>query len=465
MRQSFKTTALLCCAAAVSMTAEAFPLQTLQTGLPQEQQTQVPQEPADSSVLYFTLEEAMSYALEHNWDLQNSSLAVRQAEADRWAAIASMLPQVNGTLDYSNYMGYEMAFGETGLSIAMPPYGSIGVNAALAVSGAQVISALIGKISVEMSDVTYRQSQQEVAEQVRLLYFSALVSRQTIDLLENNLETVRRLHAFSQKSVEAGVAEQVDADQIMVQVATLETSINEARRGLEMVYNSMRLQMNIGFDKEIVLTQTLDELMDVEHSLDLLYDDFILENNFSYQLALKSTDLYRQQKNLAGWAYGPTLSAFYQYTGRKYFSDEMTMNMTPPNMVGLTLSIPIFSSGRNFTSFQKAKLEYQKQLNTLESTEMALNIQHRQLKYNLSSAYERYLTQKKNVEVSQSVFDNISKKYEFGYSSSLDVTNSATTLISAQSTYVQAALDYVTAQIELEKLLNKNTYGQTEAEK
>ncbi len=110
MRQSFKTTALLCCAAAVSMAAEASPLQTSQAGLPQEQQTQeqqaqVQQEPTDSSVLYFTLEEAMSYALEHNWDLQNSSLAVRQAEADRWAAIASMLPQVNGTLDYSNYMG------------------------------------------------------------------------------------------------------------------------------------------------------------------------------------------------------------------------------------------------------------------------------------------------------------------------------------------------------------------------
>ena len=85
--------------------------------------------------------------------------------------------------------------------------------------------------------------------------------------------------------------------------------------------------------------------------------DFILENNFSYQLALQSTELYKKQKNLAGWAYGPTLSAFYQYTGRKYFSDEMTMNMTPPNMVGLTLSIPIFSSGRNYTSFQKAKLD------------------------------------------------------------------------------------------------------------
>ena len=450
MRKQLETAVVVCCASALFLIAGAVPFKAA---------AQAPSVPdADTSVMYFTLDEAMTYALEHNWDLQNSSLAVRQAEADRWGAIATMLPQVNGTLDYSNYMGYEMEFGETGLAIAMPPYGSIGVNASMSVSGAQIISTLIGKLSIEVS---HRQSQQEVAEQVRLLYFSALVSTQTVELLRRNLGTVRKLHELSQKSVDAGVAEQVDADQILVQVATLESSINEAERGLEMIYNSMRLQMNVGFDKEIVLTQTLDDLMDVEHSLDLLYDDFILENNFSYQLALQSAELYRKQKNLAGWAYGPTLSAFYQYTGRKYFSDEMTMNMTPPNMIGLTLSIPIFSSGRNYTSFQKAKLDYQKQLNTLENTKMALNIQHRQLKYNLSSAYERYQTQVKNVEVSQAVFDNIGKKYEFGHASSLDVTNAATTLITAQSTYVQAALDYVTAQIELEKLLNKNTYGQS----
>ena len=456
MRKQLETAVVVCCASALFLIAGAVPFKAA---------AQAPSVPdADTSVMYFTLDEAMSYALEHNWDLQNSSLAVRQAEADRWGAIATMLPQVNGTLDYSNYMGYEMEFGETGLAIAMPPYGSIGVNASMSVSGAQIISTLIGKLSIEMADVSHRQSQQEVAEQVRLLYFSALVSTQTVELLRRNLGTVRKLHELSQKSVDAGVAEQVDADQILVQVSTLETSINEAERGLEMIYNSMRLQMNVGFDKEIVLTQTLDDLMDVEHSLDLLYDDFILENNFSYQLALQSTELYRKQKNLAGWAYGPTLSAFYQYTGRKYFSDEMTMNMTPPNMIGLTLSIPIFSSGRNYTSFQKAKLDYQKQLNTLENTKMALNIQHRQLKYNLSSAYERYQTQVKNVEVSQAVFDNIGKKYEFGHASSLDVTNAATTLITAQSTYVQAALDYVTAQIELEKLLNKNTYGQSTKE-
>ena len=134
------------------------------------------------------------------------------------------------------------------------------------------------------------------------------------------------------------------------------------------------------------------------------------------------------------------------------------MNMTPPNMIGVTLSVPIFSSGQRFGALRSARLAYQQQLNTLEDTEMSLRIQHRQLRYNLSSAYESYQTQKKNVEVSQSVFDNISKKYEFGLASSLDVTTSASNLISAQSGYVQAAYEYVNARIELEKLLNKNYY-------
>lgn len=134
------------------------------------------------------------------------------------------------------------------------------------------------------------------------------------------------------------------------------------------------------------------------------------------------------------------------------------MNMTPPNMIAIKLSLPIFSSGKNLETFRKANLEYKKSLNTLDETERSLYIQHRQLRYNLTSAYEKLETQKKNIEVSQSVFDNISKKYEFGRASSIDVTNSTSSLIMAQSSYIQAALEFVNAQIELEKLLNRNIY-------
>jgi len=135
-------------------------------------------------------------------------------------------------------------------------------------------------------------------------------------------------------------------------------------------------------------------------------------------------------------------------------SDESTMNSTPPNMFGVTLSIPIFSSGSRKKAVQEATFSYEQQLNLFDDTRETLTIQHRQLSYNLKSNYETYETQKKNLEVVQRVFDNVSRKYEQGVASSLDVTNAGSDLITAQSSYVQALLEVVNARIELEQLLN-----------
>ena len=82
-------------------------------------------------------------------------------------------------------------------------------------------------------------------------------------------------------------------------------------------------------------------------------------------------------------------------------------------------------------------------------------MQHRQLCYNHSTAYDTYNAQRQNMEVTQRVFDNISRRYELGYSSAMDLTNTGTTLISAQSTYIQSIMEFLNAQIALEKLLNK----------
>jgi len=52
-----------------------------------------------------SLQDAQEYALEHNRTLENASLDIKKAEAGRWQAIASMLPQVSAGLDYTNMMG------------------------------------------------------------------------------------------------------------------------------------------------------------------------------------------------------------------------------------------------------------------------------------------------------------------------------------------------------------------------
>jgi len=408
----------------------------------------------ESTVYRLSLRQAQEYALQHSRTIMNSSLAVRQAEAARWQAIAGMLPQVTAKGDYSDMLGYSMNF--EGRSISMPPYIQYSGTAAVSLSGAQVVSAQIAKISKALSDISYRQTEQEVAENVKTLYFSALVSEETIALLEQNLESLEKLYRFSAKAVEVGTAEKVDADQIQVQVATMQTTISSTKRSKEIIYNSLRMALSLDADREIILTQTLDEVLNTDRAMLLLHDEFSLNNNFTYQLMQKNVEIAKKQYTMAGWNYGPSLTTYFQYTGKTYLKNTSTFNMTPDKMLAISLSVPIFSSGLYYAKRRSARLAYQAKMNDLADTELSLNLLHRQYRYNLTSAFERYQTQKKNVEVTQSVFDNKTKKYEFGMASALDVTNSSTTLINAQSEYVTAALEFVNAQIALEQLLNKN---------
>ena len=56
----------------------------------------------------FSLDEARQFALEHNRNIQKAGLAVKEAQAAEWAAIANYLPQTNATMSYTNYMGTEL---------------------------------------------------------------------------------------------------------------------------------------------------------------------------------------------------------------------------------------------------------------------------------------------------------------------------------------------------------------------
>ncbi|MBQ3819856.1 MAG: TolC family protein, partial [Bacteroidales bacterium] len=345
--------------------------------------------------LALTLQQAQEYALQHNRTIENASIDVVKAEAAKWQAISSMLPQVSSSVDYSNNFGYKMDLG--GFSISMPAYASLGITTAMGFSGAQIVSLQVADISRRMADISLHKTEQDICDQVRVLYYSALVTEESLKLLEKNLESLDKLYDMSLKSVEVGVAEQTDADQILVQASTMRNTIASTRRSLEMVYNSMRLQMNIDPSTEIILLQDLGNLVNAESAAELASEEFDIERNYDYRLLRESTELARKQIALTGWSNGPTLRVYHQYNTRKYFSDEARMNMTPPNMFGAQLNIPLFTSGKNYTAVKDARLAYRKQLNTLEDTELALKVQHRQLVYNLKSALERCQTQKQSV--------------------------------------------------------------------
>ena len=410
------------------------------------------------SELRLSLSEARDYALEHNRTLQNADLSVRQAYAARWQTIASMLPQADMSLGL-NYTDGSMKF-SMGEGMQMDRKienlaGSLGVSASIAINGQLIMGALINNTAIEMQDINKSNTELDVISNVETYYITALAMEKTVSLLDKSMVDLEKLYEITNNSVLAGVAEQTTADQIKVQVASMRSAINSTKRSLEMIYNALALQMAAGADVKLVLTDELDNVLNVEEALNLLSADFNLSSNYSYQLAEQNVKMAKQNVIMAGMAYVPTLSAFYQYTSpNKYFKGEAAMEQSM-GIVGLQLSIPLWSSGKRAAGITEKKLARQAAENSLADARDALMVQHKQLRYNLSTAYEDFDMQKLNIDVSQRVFESTSNKFEYGHASALELTNASMTLLTAQSDYVQAILSLVNAQIELKKLLNK----------
>ena len=404
------------------------------------------------ATLNLSLTEAQDYAVETNRSLRNASLAVQKAYAQRWQTIASMLPSADLSWGYTSMMGYKMNFG--GMPIEMPDNGTLGVTAAVGINGQAIVGALLNNVAIDMQKLNLQQSEDNLRANIKTSYASVLVLQNVVTLLESSLANIEQMAEMTQRSVDVGAAEQTTADLIQVRVNTLKNNINANLRSTQLALNALKVLLDVPADTELVLTSTLEDFLSAEAVLKLLGNDFILENNLNYQLLEKNVELAKKNVHMAGWAYGPTVALAYQYSKKDYFGEKEGFNMTPPNAVSLNISMPLWSSGKRAAGVVEKKIALEEARNTFAETANNLGIQNEQLRYNLQNSYETYMNEKDNMEVTQRVFESTTNKFNQGAASNLDLVNASNDLITAQSSYVQAVLTLVNAQVELEKFLN-----------
>lgn len=402
--------------------------------------------------LSLSIEEAQQYAVETNRSLRNASMAIQEAYAQRWQTIAAMLPQADLSYQYQSMFGYKMDFGQ--MSISMPDNGSLGVSASVGISGQAVIGALLNTVAIDMQKLAYEQNELDLRANVVSSYASVLVLQDIVGLLDSSLVNVERLAEMTQRSVDVGAAEQTAADQIMVRVNALKNSINSNKRNVQLAESSLKVLLDVPVETELVLTTSLDDMLSAEAVLNLLGEDFVLENNVSYRQLEKNVDLAKKNVHMAAWAYGPTVGVGYQYSKQWYYG-EGGFRMTPPNAVAVSVSMPLWSSGKRAAGVTEKKIALEKARNTLEETTNQLGIQNQQLRFDLQNAFETYMNEKENMDVTQRVFASTTNKYRYGATSNLELVNASNDVISAQSTYVQAVLSLVNAELALTKFLNK----------
>ena len=426
------------------------------------------QEPRSESeipaALSLSLSEAQEYAVKQNRSLKNASLAVQEAYAQRWQTIAAMLPQADGSYSYSNYLGYTASMSmPTGLpapndtktiDINMPNVGALGVTASIGINGQGVVGALLNNIAIDMKKIALEKSEDELRSSIMSSYVSVLALQSITNLLDSSLNNIQNLERITQNAVNAGAAEQTSADQIRVRVNTLKNNINTQKRNIELATNSLKVLLDVPVETELTLTDNIDQILSPERVLTLLATDFDIRNNLNYQQVAKSAELAKRNVHMASWAYGPTVSLAYNYSNQQYYG-EGGMRMTPPNTVQVRVAMPLWSSGKRAAGVIEKKIAYEEAKNTLSEMTDNLAIQYRQLCFNLTNAYETYINEKDNIEVSQRVFNSATEKFKWGAASNLELTNASNDLINAQSTYVNAMLTLINAQADLEEFLNK----------
>lgn len=434
--------------------------------------------------LVLSLDSAKHYALEYNKTLIKSGLSIQAAQAQLWQAIAQGLPQVSGTVDYTNYFNYTMDFGSSaggGLGMQLPEipelstesvgkifgvfgdlFSNIGSSKMKDVSTAKLqVSQLIfsgnywvgielSKMAKQIAETQKMRSELEVKQTVSTAFYNVLMAEEVKGIVMKNLDNLRDIYRKTEATFKAGVAEETDVDQLMVQVMTMETTLKSTERNIELAYNMLRLQLGTGSNVEIEIVGNLNDAVKDVNIGNMLEKDLNMDANIDYKLMKQQVDIMGKQVNLQKWSYAPTIAGFYNYT---YKIRTSGLDMTPPHVIGLTANIPIFSSGDRYKKVAEAKINLKSAEVEAENIADQLTIQEKQLRFNLQNAYDQYLTQQKNVSTSRKVFNSMQVKYDQGVISSLDLTTANTNYLQAENSYISAKLNLMQAQVELEKLL------------
>jgi outer membrane protein TolC len=406
--------------------------------------------------LILSLEEALAYAVEYNKTVKNADLAVQEAQKRINESISTGLPQADATVDYSNYMGAEMEIrfqpDAPPTKIPFDPTSNLNLTVSqLIFNGNYIVGLQAAKIYKQITETGYLKTEQDIKEQVTKSYYSALVSDRSIGIILSNLENTREIFDKTRAMASVGMAEKLDVDQFEVQVTSLENALKSAKRQKELSYNLLRFQLGVPVETLIELSDSLNGMIRSFEYQTLAEADFALESNLDYQLMLKQEQLSEKQVSLQKMNYLPTLTGFYRYTNKLL---KPQFDLSPKNVIGLNLSVPILSSGMRNAQLSQARIQFETTQNNKDLLTSQLLLQERQMRYNLATAMEQFENRKKNVDVAYRIYKNYQFKYEQGIASSLDLSISNNNYLQAESDYLMAIISLFDARLALQKLMN-----------
>jgi outer membrane protein TolC len=414
-----------------------------------------------------SLNDCMDYAMKHNYSIKNAQLDVLIQQAQNNQTVAAAYPHINGKVDLNNFNIPQRSFVDGSSFGAAPPgtlipiaftvpyAASASITTSMLLFDGSVMIALKARNTVlEMVKQTGKVTETNLKYNIYKAYNSLVIAYRQYDILKNSLVYARSMEHDLEVTRANGFAEKIDIDRTSVQINNLASDSIRIGNVLTMTEQMLKYQLGMDINTPIILTDTV--VSERRSAVDAL-----LGEHSSYEkvpeYGLLSTVLKLNEYNLRRYKLAalPSLSGYWAYGsnyGANTFKDVVMFDKYWANStLGLALNVPIFNGFARVNQVKEAKLNIEKSKNNIDNMKLTIDFQNAQATSSLKNAVLQVQSQRRNVDLSQSVLDLAQRKYKAGVGSNIEVTQAQTELLRAQNNYFSSLLEIINAEADLKK--------------
>ena len=424
-----------------------------------------------TDTLTLTLEEARRHALEHSHNIKTAHLDHKIADRQLWETAAIGLPQINGSVGYQYFTDIptslvpaEFFGGEPGEFMEIQFGTEHNVTTALNINqlifdGSYIIGLRAARVFSRLAQENLQKTENEVINTVTKTYYLALMTRDNISLVSQNLDNMEKSFQETKMLYEEGFTDRINVDQLRLTLSNMKNRLASLERQHQVTLNLLKFQIGIEQKTPVRLEEELTKLFEQSLIMEYKTGDFNPESHIDFRImqsqeALSFKNLRRHQS-----AYLPNISAQFvrqESAMRGEFNIfDGSEPWFPTTFFGLNINIPIFSSGMRSSHVQQAKLELEKSKIHKNQVYQALKLEVSEAEAQFENALKQYINEKENLELANKILNQTTIKHREGLATSLELTQASDQMISTQANFLNAMFELLSAKNDLEKALGK----------
>lgn len=421
-----------------------------------------------------SLKEAQELAVQNNWNYKNAELEVQKAKKKVWETTATGLPQINGEASFQHFMNIPTqvvpsnAFGPVPpsapkfaeLNFGLDNSASAGLTATqLIFSGSYIIGLRAAKSFLSASKNGLKKSEIDVREGTARAYYLVLAASENKRILEENMLSAQKILSETKALYNEGLIEVLDVDQLNLTVANLQANIDHASTSLRTAELLLNFNLGLTPNDEVKTKDRLEQFMNL-NSLATADGVANVKGHIDY-LSIENKERldflnWRNEQSRAL----PSIAAFYNYS-QNAFGNEIDLsdnvntagdrNWYPTQIVGLKLTMPIFTSFRGGARMSQAKLTLEQTKNQKAMIEQSLLLNAASSKADYINAMKQYDNAKASESLAKAIYERMAIKYKEGLVSSFELNQSKAQQLQAQGTYINSIMNVLSAKLKLDK--------------